>query len=123
MTADADDVLTIGGELSYAPLAWLLALAEESTQSSQTSSPLAETFRCDLVAETIQSASSESAVSDCDSACLESLCQGALDSFWEELKQADSEPQVLELAASGQAQVDGPSCHHRCRVCARSKSW
>jgi len=106
-SATADDVVHLGGELAFAPLALLataaLAPAQDRVPSATTvADALAELVGCETLVEVLSSESSASL--DCGPECLVQACIDGLDARWKAALH-DEELARWKLTASGEAKV------------------
>lgn len=109
-SATPDDVVHLGGEISFSPTAlvakaaWGPALAREPGASS-VEEALASSFACEELALSLDEGDEDDpAFADCDAACLSKACEAALARMW---KRATSAPDLASLTftASGDAKV------------------
>lgn len=106
-SASADDIVHLGGELSFLPLHLLAEAALETARAQAPSadtipSALAELIGCEVLPEVLLG--DEPALGECDAACLVDACTEALATRWEAAMK-DETPAKWKLTASGDAQV------------------
>ncbi len=111
-TADPNDTVALGATLRWSTSALASALAEakatlEHPEADDLSEAFARLLDCEILAETLASASATEFVFDeCDSACTQQLCRAALEAIEARVWTASDEEQELQLSATGAALVD-----------------
>jgi hypothetical protein len=111
-SAEAEDTVVLGGSLTYEPLRWLVAIADNSSDNSSQNdtSALARVVasaRCSEVASTIHSAVEGPTHDECEEECLEQICTGAVSTLWNSLQTLGSNLTTIQLGMSGRATLSG----------------
>jgi len=106
-TAQADDTVLIGVELSFDPGGFLLGAATapalDDTDATDLASALAAALSCKTVAKTLlaHGESSKSSYGSCDEACTEALCRVGVRDLYAKASAPAPELGTLDLALSG----------------------
>jgi hypothetical protein len=108
-TPAADDVVNIGGDLTWSPAKLVAALADVAAGGSQgaTARDAAEAFGCSALGDALAAVGTDGlAFSQCDATCVAQYCRQAVREIWESAQSAFAGSATLTFAISGPAAID-----------------
>lgn len=100
VTRSSGDAVTLGGEIRYSPLGWLLSLVKDEGNWH-------EAMQCDELMGQVADAA-DGAVDDCNVGCLRTLCKDALTGLLDDIDSRPSTATVV-VSATANAIVNGPA--------------
>jgi hypothetical protein len=118
---EPEDVLVLGGSLSFSPVRWLTSLAEHAPEDSAQLAPaarLAAALDCTALGASLAAAAGGESYDGCDADCSVALCEAAFARGWARAAAAGTQLASLRVALTGAAEVDDEA-----RPVALSGSW